>query len=314
MIEQHSTAYLRFTREQWGHFRQDMPLTLNESDLQKLSGQNEMVSLSEVEKVYLPLSRLLSFYVTGVQTLHKATSRFLGRPEPKVPYIIGIAGSVAVGKSTTSRVLQALLSRWPDHPNVSLVTTDAFLYPNAELEERGLMSRKGFPESYDVESLLALLDGIKSGKHKLQAPVYSHHHYDIVPGEFVTIDQPDIVIVEGLNILQVGAKRPGAQPTRFVSDFFDFTIFVDAKIDAIKKWFMDRLLLFRDSAFKDKEAYFHYLSSMTQEEMVKFGERVWHEINELNLIENILPYRERARLILNKADDHSVKEILLRKL
>ncbi len=308
------SAYLRFSREQWCEFRKDTPMTLTEEDLAKLQGKNEVVSLVETEEIYLPLSRLLSLYVTAAQSLHRASREFLGTREPKVPYIIGVAGSVAVGKSTTARILQAMLSRWPNHPHVALVTTDGFLYSNAELERQGLMDRKGFPESYDLMGLLRFIEAIKSGQHPVKAPIYSHHHYDIVPDEYIEVDRADIVIIEGLNILQTGAQRPNQPPRIFVSDYLDFSIFVDADSEVIKRWFIDRLLLFSKAAFKEQDAYFHYLSKLTQEETVKFAERVWREINEVNLLENILPYRERAHLILRKAQDHSVQDVLLRKL
>ncbi len=309
-----SSAYLQFTREQWCRFREDTPLTLTEEDLKKLRGQNEVVSLTEVEEIYLPLSRLLSLYISASQALHEVSGSFLGSPEPKVPYIIGVAGSVAVGKSTTSRILQALLSRWPNHPQVALVTTDGFLYASAELERRGILSRKGFPESYDIQTLLKFLNDIKAGKGHLKAPVYSHHHYDVVEGEYIEVNKPDIVIIEGLNILQTGIQKPGQQPQLFVSDFFDFTVFVDAEVDVIKKWFVDRVLSFWEGAFQEPSAYFHYLTKLNQEEVIKFSERVWREINEVNLFENILPFKKRAQLILTKAEDHSVQKVYLRKL
>lgn len=308
------SAYLAFNREQWCRYRKDAPLTLDENDLERLHGQNEVVSLKEVEEIYLPLSRLLSFYVSATQTLHQATSKFLGAPEPKVPYIIGVAGSVAVGKSTTSRILQALLSRWPNHPKVALVTTDGFLYSMEELKKREIVNRKGFPESYDIQKLLTFLQDIKSGKNNVKAPIYSHHLYDIVPDEFIIINKPDIVIVEGLNILQTGAQKPGRQPQIFVSDFFDFTIFVDAPIEVIKKWYVDRVIAFVEGPFTKSDAYFHYLTKMNKEELEKFAEKVWHEINELNLFENILPFKNRAHLILKKSADHAVEKVYLRKL
>lgn len=308
------SPYVQFTRQQWCDFRQDTPLTLTEADLDKLRGQMEVVSLKEVEEIYLPLSRLLSLYVTATQGLHQASGEFLGRPEPKVPYIIGVAGSVAVGKSTTSRVLKALLSRWPNHPRVEVITTDGFLYPNAVLEEQQLMQRKGFPESYDLQHLLTVLNELKSGKHNVNIPVYSHHAYDIVPDEFEVVDQPDIVIVEGLNILQTGIKQSIDCPRIFVSDFFDFSLFVDAETTTLEKWFVDRVLSFCEGPFKDTDAYFHYLASMNKEEVIKFSERVWREINEVNLMENILPFKNRAQLILEKAADHSVQKVFLRKL
>lgn len=305
------SPYLQFTRQQWRRFRQDMPLTLDESDLEKLRGVSEVVSLQEVEEIYLPLSRLLSFYITATQSLHQATSIFLDNPVPKVPYIIGVAGSVAVGKSTASRVLQALLSRWPDHPKVSLVTTDGFLYPLAELERRDLLSRKGFPESYDIQKLLTFLEAVKSGEGPVYAPVYSHHSYDILLDDRIAINRPDIVIVEGLNILQTG---PIDDMTMFVSDFFDFTIFVDAETGSIEQWFIDRVFKLRETSFKDPDAYFHSISKMTDEEVRLFAQRVWREVNERNLFENILPFKNRARLILFKSENHSVEKVFLRKL
>ena len=308
------TPYLEFTREEWCNFRQGTPLTLTEKDLEKLQGQTEVVSLKEVEEIYLPLSRLLNFYVTARQALCRATGQFLGKPEPKVPYIIGVAGSVAVGKSTTSRVLQALLSRWPDHPNVEVITSDGFLYPNAELERQGLMERKGFPESYDTAHLLRVLHAIKSGKRHVAVPVYSHHYYDMVHNQKEVIDQPDIVVLEGLNILQTGIKKSMQQPQVFVSDFFDFSLFVDAETEIIKKWYIDRVLHFWQSVFLHPDSYFHYLTSLGEAEVSEFAVRIWREINEINLKENILPYKNRAQLILEKGLDHSVQRVYLRKI
>lgn len=308
------SAYLKFTRTEWQNFRKDTPLTLNEQDLNCIRGQLESLSMTEVEEVYLPLSRLLSLYVIATQQLHHVTGQFLGSPEPRVPYLIGVAGSVAVGKSTTSRVLQALLSRWPAHPKVVLVTTDGFLYPNAKLEQLGLMHRKGFPESYNLKGLLALLAAIKSGKRHLRAPIYSHQRYDIVPDQFTEIDRPDIVIVEGLNILQMDVLKKGKQRDLFVSDFFDFTIYVDAEIEVIKNWYVSRVLKFCQTAFQNPSDHFHFLTELPIAEQARFAERVWEEINAVNLLSNILPYRQRARLILQKAVDHSVEHVFLRKL
>ncbi len=312
--QQNLSPYLVFTRQEWCDFRQNTPLTLTESDLEKLHGQTEVVSLTEVEEIYLPLSRLLSFYVTARQGLYEATSHFLGKPEPKVPFIIGVAGSVAVGKSTTSRVLQALLSRWPNHPRVAIITTDGFLYPNAELEQLGLMQRKGFPESYDTQYLMRVLYDIKSGQRGVKIPVYSHHSYDIVSNKYELVDQPDIVILEGLNILQTGTSKADQQPKLFVSDFFDFSIFVEAGMNTLKKWYVERVLSFCENAFQDTNAYFHYLTKLSREEVINFAEKVWREINQVNLTENILPFKHRAELILEKRENHSVQKVYLRKL
>lgn len=309
-----SEAYLTFARQDWLNFRMNQPLTLTEKDLDQLQGQTEAISLKEVSEIYMPLSRLLSLYVTAAQALHKASGDFLGTPEPKVPYIIGVAGSVGVGKSTTSRVLKALLSRWPNHPRVTVVTTDGFLLPNAILEKEGLMQRKGFPESYDIAALLQFLDEVKSGKTVLKAPVYSHQSYDILPNEFFEINKPDILILEGLNILQTHTHRPGQQSALFVSDFFDFSIFVDANIDVIRKWYIDRVIKFSQTIFRNPDSYFYYLSKMHTKEIDQFAQRIWKEINEVNLLQNILPNRERAQLILKKAENHAVQEVKLRKL
>jgi type I pantothenate kinase len=307
--------YLRFTREEWARLRADTPLTLTEGDLVRLRGQDEQVSLSEVEHIYLPLSRLLNLYVEASQELYRATARFLGHGEARVPYLIGLAGSVAVGKSTTARVLQALLARWPRHPRVELVTTDGFLLPNRVLEARGLMRRKGFPESYDLRRLLQFVSDLKGGQPEARSPVYSHLSYDIVPGEETVLRQPDIVIVEGLNVLQspVG-DRGRAIPPVFVSDFFDFTVFVDAETSHIRQWYVERFFRLRGTAFRDPASYFHRYASLEDAEAEKVASSLWAEINEVNLRENILPTRERARLILRKGPDHSVAQVRLRKI
>jgi type I pantothenate kinase len=270
--------------------------------------------LLEVEEIYLPLSRLLNLYVAATQQLYTVTTKFLGHPEPKVPYIIGVAGSVAVGKSTTSRILQTLLSRWQDHPRVALITTDGFLHSNAVLEQRGLTDRKGFPESYDLPTLVNFLADLKAGKQELQVPVYSHHDYDIVPGEFETLQQPDIVIIEGLNVLQIPRKKTLQQPQWFVADFFDFTIYVDAATDVIKQWYIDRFMLFRDKARHDPAAYFHRFAQWDEQRALHFAAEIWTDINERNLIENILPFKQRARLVLEKGQDHAIEQVLLRKI
>lgn len=313
MMKKYS-PYLHFSREIWRQFRKETPLTLSEEDLAKLHGQIEVVSLSEVEEIYLPLSRLLNLYVAATQNLYQVTGKFLDHPEPRVPYIIGIAGSVAVGKSTTSRVLQALLSRWPHHPRVELVTTDGFIYPGSILQQRQLMNRKGFPESYDLLRLIRFLSDLKSGKRNLHVPLYSHHNYDIIPDEFQLIDQPDIVIVEGINVLQVATSGALQKSRVFVSDFFDFTIYVDAETEVIKQWFLERFWVFRAKAKNDPTAFFHQFTQMNDSDALAFAENVWHEINQANLYENILPFRERAKLILKKGVRHGVEEIFLRKI
>lgn len=310
----HYSPYLAFSRDTWREFRKETPMTLSETDLKKLRGQIEAVSLLEVAEVYLPLSRLLNLYVAATQSLYKVTAKFLDHPAPRVPYIIGIGGSVAVGKSTTSRVLQALLSRWNNHPRVQLITTDGFLYPNAVLEERGLMNRKGFPESYNLSLLIEFLSDLKSGKPNLKVPVYSHHSYDIIPNEYENVAQSDIIIVEGLNVLQVASIKPEQKNRVFVSDFFDFTIYVDAETQIIKKWFFERFNLFRHKAKNDPAAFFYQLAKLSDQEANNFAEQVWTKINAANLQENILPFRERAKLILQKGENHAVERVYLRKI
>ncbi len=312
------SPYVTFEREEWARLRASTPLTLTEADLDSLHGINERVSLDEVVEVYLPLSRLLNLYVAAVQDLYRTTGTFLGGPPAKVPFIIGIAGSVAVGKSTTARILQALLARWPNHPRVDLVTTDGFLFPNRVLEGRGLMARKGFPESYDLRRLIRFLADLKAGREEVVAPVYSHLTYDIVPGQCQTVRHPDIVIVEGLNVLQTGPRPagtgPGRFPSVFVSDFFDFSIYVDAEEEHISRWYVERFLTFVHTAFRDPNCYFHRYASLTDEEAAEVAGRIWRDINLVNLQENILPTRERARLILRKGAAHSVETVRLRKL
>ena len=318
-----SSRYLDFERESWARLRAATPLTLSEADLQELQGINERVSLAEVEAIYLPLSRLLNLHVAATQTLHKATDTFLGSLPGPAPYVIGIAGSVAVGKSTFARILQALLARWPAHPRVDLVTTDGFLLTNRDLEVRDLLARKGFPESYDVRRLVEFMADVKGAAGAVHAPVYSHQAYDIVPGEFQVVDRPDIVIVEGLNVLQTGDLRPiatearrrePARPRMFVSDFFDFSIYIDADEAHIERWYVERFLALRATVFRDPRSYFHRYSRLDEAAASETAREIWRTINGVNLRENISPTRERARLVLEKDADHTVQRIRLRRL
>ncbi|HSJ90629.1 MAG TPA: type I pantothenate kinase [Ilumatobacter sp.] len=304
-----SDRYLTFSRDDWAMLRAATPLTLREPDLESLKGINERIDLDEVTAIYLPLSRLLNLYVSATQDLQRVSSTFLGSMAPKVPYVIGVAGSVAVGKSTFARILQALLSRWPDHPQVDLLTTDGFLYPNAVLQERGIMDRKGFPESYDTRSLLTFLRAVKSGQEEVRAPVYDHLHYDIVPHESVVLRRPDIVIIEGLNVLQV--DREG---TEFVSDYFDFSIYVDADEADIEEWYVQRFFALRESVFRNPDSYFRHFAELGDEEAEATARGIWATINGRNLRENIAPTKSRASLVLHKAGDHRVTQVDLRKL
>jgi type I pantothenate kinase len=303
------SRHLSFDRDSWAELRAATPLTLREPDLDQLRGINERIDLDEVAAIYLPLSRLLNLYVSATQDLHRVTATFLGAKAPQVPYIIGIAGSVAVGKSTFARILQALLSRWPDHPKVDLITTDGFLHPNRVLEERGLMQRKGFPESYDTRSLLRVLREIKSGHERVAAPVYSHVVYDIVDDEQVVIEQPDIVILEGLNVLQTGEAA-----TEFVSDYFDFSIYIDANENDIETWYVERFLTLRESVFQNPDSFFSNFAALSDSEAIDTARHIWREINGRNLRENIAPTRNRASLILRKRKDHRVDRVQLRRL
>lgn len=308
------SRYISFDREQWKALRANTPLLLSEQELASLRGINEQVSLREVEEIYVPLSRLLNLHVAAVQHLYEARREFMGFPSAKrVPYIIGLAGSVAVGKSTFSRVLRASLARWPDHPRVDLITTDGFLQPNKILEKRGLMNRKGFPESYDQLRLLHFLADIKGGAPVVSAPVYSHLHYDVIQNAAQDVNQPDIVILEGLNVLQSPDGQRDSSRV-FVSDFFDFSIYLDAHEETIERWYVERFLRLRETVFRNPSSYFHRYAALSEEESVETARRIWKEINLINLHENIGPTRERAHLILEKGDDHRVENVRLRRV
>lgn len=300
--------YLSFSRDEWADLRAATPLTLREADLQELRGLTDRIDLDEVAAIYLPLTRLLNLYVAATQNLHKVSAAFLGTLAPKVPYVIGVAGSVAVGKSTFARILQALLARWPDHPQVGLVTTDGFLHPNAVLAERGIMNRKGFPESYDTRRLIEFLRELKSGASQASAPVYSHVVYDIVDGDEVVVRRPDILILEGLNVLQVG----GAD--EFVSDYFDFSIYIDADESHIEEWYVQRFLKLCETVFQDPNSFFQNYAHLSHDEAVATARGIWREINGKNLRENIAPTRTRASLLLRKGLDHRVTDVSLRRL
>lgn len=303
-----------FTREEWAALRADTPMTLTVDDLVKLQSSHDPISIEEVVAIYLPLSRLLSLYAAATQGLFKATQRFLLAEDGKVPYIIGLAGSVSAGKSTTARVLKALLSRWSNTPKVELITTDGFLYPNAVLQADGLMERKGFPESYDGTALIRFLSEIKAGKRQVQAPVYSHLVYDVVPNEYVTVDRPDILIVEGLNVLLPNRLPRDGKSIPFVSDFFDFSIYLDADEDQLERWYVERFMRLRETAFRDPRSFFAKYATLTDEEAVQTAKGIWHRINLPNLQENILPTRPRADLVLTKGASHRIERVALRKL
>ncbi len=301
--------YLRFDRQEWAELRAQTPLTLHERDLAALRGINDRIDLDEVVAVYLPLTRLLNLYVSATQNLHRVSATFLGTIAPKVPYIIGVAGSVAVGKSTSARILQALLTRWPEHPRVELITTDGFLHPNRVLEERGIMDRKGFPESYDTRKLIEFLRAIKAGQPDVAAPIYSHVVYDIVEDERQVVRQPDILILEGLNVLQVGTDA-----TEFVSDYFDFSIYLDADERDIENWFVERFFALRATVFQDPNSFFRHFADLSEAEAESMARTIWAAINGKNLQENIAPTRSRASLVIHKGADHRMKEVHLRRL
>lgn len=308
------TPYVDLDRSQWSRLSASTPLPLTADDLERLRGLGDPIDLAEVDAVYRPLSRLLALYVEATGRLHSASSTFLGEGTDRTPYVIGIGGSVAVGKSTTARVLRELMARWPATPRVELVTTDGFLLPNAELERRGLMERKGFPESYDRRGLLRFLAAVKAGSREVRAPVYSHQAYDIVPDRHVVVRRPDVLIVEGLNVLQPARPTAAGESSLAVSDFFDFSIYVDARTRDVRRWYVDRFLSLRHTAFSRPDSYFHRYAALDDAAATARAEEIWDSINEPNLVANILPTRGRATLVLRKGPEHAVQRVRLRKL
>lgn len=308
------TPYVDLSRSAWARLRANMPLSLTDADLTRLRGLADRVDLAEVEEIYLPISRLLNFRVAASERLRRTTASFLGEEATPIPFIIGVAGSVAVGKSTTARLLRELLTRWPETPRVDLVTTDGFLLPNAELERRGLMQRKGFPESYDRGALLRFVSEVKSGVAEVRAPVYSHLTYDIVPDEFVQVSRPDVLIVEGLNVLQMPQTGSGRRSSLAVSDFFDFSVYVHASTVCLRQWYVERFFRLRETAFADPQSYFHRYAALSDDQARETALGIWSSINEPNLRQNIRPTRGRADLVLSKDEHHAVSRVRLRKI
>jgi len=313
-IQDNLSPFRIFSRAEWAKLRKDTPMTLTSEEVARLRSLHDRLDFAEVEEIYLPLSRLLSMYVEYTQKLFRSQNEFLGTADIKMPFIIGVAGSVAVGKSTTARVLQALLARWTNVPKVDLITTDGFLLPNAVLEREGLMEKKGFPESYDLPALLRFLSDIKAGRRPARAPVYSHLTYDVMPNHWVEVDRPDILVVEGLNVLQTGRLPKDGKAIPFVSDFFDFSVYLDASEDVLRAWYIDRFLALRETAFRDPKSYFHRYSTLSDKEASNTASSIWNRINLVNLHDNILPTRQRADLILKKGENHAVEEVALRRL
>jgi type I pantothenate kinase len=305
-----TSPFTEIARERWAKLAPTTPLPLDEEEISAIRGIGDVLDMREVREVYLPLSRLLNLYAAGSRQLHRQTSEFLGERGPTTPFVIGVAGSVAVGKSTVARLLRELLSRWEDTPSVELITTDGFLYPNAELERRGLLERKGFPESYDRRGLLRFVSEVKSGVDEVAAPVYSHLEYDIVPDRQILVRRPDVLIVEGLNVLQ----PPPPESRLAVSDLFDFTVYVDARTQDIARWYEQRFLKLQRGAFADPQSYFHRFADLTEDQAIARARQIWTSINEPNLLQNIVPTRSRATLVLRKGGDHAVSTVLLRKI
>jgi type I pantothenate kinase len=307
------SPYVELDRPAWAGLRAQTPLTLSAEELTRLTGLGDRIDLREVEEVYLPLSRLLNLYVRAAGRLHRVTGDFLGGRHQRVPFVIGVAGSVAVGKSTTARILRDLLAAWPDTPRVELVTTDGFLLPNAELERRDLLHRKGFPESYDRRALLRFICEVKAGRDQVSAPVYSHLSYDVVPDAAIEVRRPDVLIVEGLNVLQPPRADAQGRSGLAVSDFFDFSVYVDAKTEDVRRWYVERFLRLRRTAFADPSSYFHRYAGLSDAEAASTAERIWDRTNEPNLVQNVRPTRGRATLVLTKGPDHAVTRVRLRK-